>query len=96
LLNYLGPPRPGYEWHHLIEQNGQYRPDLTSSEGIRAWIQNTGNMVQVPVIKHYCISGIMSGAVAPRLRLRSIVKAHSPQAQRSLGIDLLKQCGVIR
>jgi hypothetical protein len=96
LLNYLGPPRPGYEWHHLIEQTGQYRPDLTSSEGIRTWIQNTGNMVQVPVIKHYCISGIMSGAVAPGLRLRSIVKAHSPRAQRSLGIDLLKQCGVIR
>jgi hypothetical protein len=44
----------------LIEQTGQYRPDLTSSEGIRTWIQNTNNMVQVPMIKHYRISGLMS------------------------------------
>jgi hypothetical protein len=35
LRAYLGDPPPGYEWHHIIEQNGQFRPDLTSSEGIR-------------------------------------------------------------
>jgi hypothetical protein len=35
LRAYLGPPRPGYEWHHLIEQNGQFRPDLTMPDGIR-------------------------------------------------------------
>src|SRR5215472_13247518 len=60
LKRYLGDPPPGYEWHHIIEQNGQFRPDLTSPEGIRTWIQNTANMVMVPVIKHYCINGIMS------------------------------------
>jgi hypothetical protein len=60
LLSYLGPPPPGYEWHHIIEQNGQFRPDLTSPEGIATWIQNTDNMVLVSVIKHYCVSGLMS------------------------------------
>jgi hypothetical protein len=29
LRAYLGPAPPGYEWHHLIEQTGQFRPDLT-------------------------------------------------------------------
>lgn len=26
LRAYLGPPRPGYEWHHLIEQTGSSAP----------------------------------------------------------------------
>lgn len=34
LKAYLGAALPGYEWHHIIEQTGQFRPDLTSPEGI--------------------------------------------------------------
>ena len=70
LKAYLGPPPPGYEWHHLIEQNGQFRPDLTSIEGIYMWIQNTDNMVLVPVIKHYCISVLLSRLVSEPDRKR--------------------------
>jgi len=95
LRAYLGPSPPGYEWHHIIKQNGQFRPDLTSRDGIRTWIQNTDNMVAVPVIKHYCISGLMSEAVSG-IQLRAIVKAHSPQAQQNIGIQFLRQCGAIR
>jgi hypothetical protein len=94
LLNYLGKPMPGYEWHHLIEQTGQYRPDLTSPEGIRIWIQNTNNVVQIPVIKHYCISALMSGRIPSGIRLRDAVRAHAPAIQRQIGIDLLRRCGV--
>ncbi len=93
LRAYLGPAPPGYEWHHLIEQTGQFRPDLTSPAGIRNWIQHTGNMVLVPVIKHYCISGLMSGG-RRGLRLRNAVKAHSPQMQRAIGRELLSICRV--
>ncbi len=94
LRRYLGDPPPGYEWHHLIEQNGQWRPDLTLPEGIRTWIQNTDNMVLVPVIKHYCVSGLMS-AGGGGVRLRDVVKAHHPDAQHEIGIQLLRRCGVI-
>jgi hypothetical protein len=94
LLNYLGKPMSGYEWHHLIEQTGQYRPDLTSPEGIRVWIQNTDNVVQIPVIKHYCISGLMSEGTPSGMRLRDAVRAHAPAIQRQIGIDLLRGCGV--
>jgi hypothetical protein len=94
LLNYLGKPMPGYEWHHLIEQTGQYRPDLTSPEGIRIWIQNTNNVVQVPVIKRYCVSALMSEGMAPGVRFRDMVRAHAPPIQRRIGVDLLKECGV--
>jgi hypothetical protein len=80
----------------LIEQTGQYRPDLTSSEGIRTWIQNTNNMVQVPMIKHYRISGLMSGRSPFGGRLRDFVRAHAPWAQRAIGLDLLRACGVTR
>lgn len=93
LLNYLGRPLPGYEWHHIIEQNGQFRPDLTSPEGIRTWIQNTDNMVQVPVLKHFCISGIMSSGRT--IRLRDVVKIHLPEDQRLVGLGLLRFCRVI-
>jgi len=93
LRAYLGPAPPGYEWHHLIEQKGQFRPDLTSPEGIRTWIQHTDNMVPVPVIKHYCISGIMS-RTREGIRFRDVVKAHSPQAQRAFGRALLSVCKV--
>ncbi|MGC2415824.1 MAG: hypothetical protein WA459_24395, partial [Stellaceae bacterium] len=94
LRAYLGLPPPGYEWHHMIKQNGQFRPDLTSPDGIRTWIQNTNNMVAVPVIKHYCISGLMS-AGGGSVRLRDVVRAHDPDAQREIGVELLRMCRVI-
>lgn len=75
---------PGYEWHHIIEQTGQTRPDLTSEEGIRTWIQNTNNMVQVPVLKHFCVSGLMNGRIGIGVRLRDVVREHSPEAPASL------------
>lgn len=96
LRAYLDDAPPGYEWHHIIEQGGQFRPDLTSPEGIRTWIQNTDNMVTVPVIKHYCISGWMSRMDTSGARARNIVKAHGPEAQRGIGIGVLHLCGVIR
>jgi hypothetical protein len=96
LRAYLGKPPPGYEWHHLIEQSRQYRPDLTNPEGIRTWIQNTDNMVRVPVIKHYCISGLMSEVAMPGTRFRDMVRAHDPQTQRDIGVSLLRMCGVVQ
>ena len=95
LKAYLGDPPPGYEWHHIIEQNGQWRPDLTSPEGIQTWIQNTENMVMVPVIKHYCINGIMSRKRGD-FTVRSALKFHEPAFQWDVGLGLLKFCGVIR
>jgi hypothetical protein len=98
LKAYLDDPPPGYEWHHVIEQNGQFRPDLISPEGVRTWIQNTNNMVMVPVIKHFCVSGIMSQklAVGSDLRVRDAVKFHNPVSQRKVGLDLLRSCGAIQ
>jgi hypothetical protein len=79
----------------IIEQNAQYRPDLTSREGIRTWIQHTNKMVLVPVIKHYCISGLMSSG-QEGVRIRDVVRAHSPDAQKAFGLELLKQCKAVR
>ncbi|HKS88740.1 MAG TPA: hypothetical protein VJR70_04810 [Stellaceae bacterium] len=92
---YLGDPPLGYEWHHIIEQNGQIRPDLTSSEGINTWIQNTDNMAAVPVLKHFCVSGFMSSSFSPGVRLRDVLREHNPVDQRAMGIALLKLCRVI-
>lgn len=84
---------PGYEWHHIIEQNGQTRPDLITAEGILTWIQNTDNMVQTPVVKHFCVSAYMSTGTRG-VRLRDIVREHSPITERDVGIALLR-LGVI-
>lgn len=98
LLIYLGAPPPGYEWHHIIEQNGQTRPDLASPDGVRDWIQNTSNLVMVPVIKHYCINSYMSRATPPDsgISLRNTVRTLSPETQRQIGLNLLRLCGVIQ
>jgi hypothetical protein len=98
LKAYLGDPPPGYEWHHIIEQNGQFRPDLTSPEGIQEWIQNTDNMVAVPVIKHYCVSGIMSSTPekGSGVRVRDVLKIHNPTFQRLVGLGFLRMCGAIQ
>jgi hypothetical protein len=98
LKTYLGDPPPGYEWHHIIEQNGQTQPDLTSPEGIQTWIQNTDNVVMVPVIKHYCINSFMSSAIPPGsgIILRNTVRDMEPEEQRKMGIILLMLCRVTR
>lgn len=98
LRAYLGDPPPGYEWHHIIEQNGQTRDDLTSPEGIRNWIQNTDNVVMIPVIKHYCINGFMSSIVPPDsgIILRKTVRGMEPKEQYRMGIILLMLCRVIK
>jgi hypothetical protein len=98
LRTYLGDPPPGYEWHHIIEQNGQTRPDLTSPDGIQTWIQNTDNVVMIPVIKHYCINSFMSSARPPGsgIILRNTVRSMEPKDQYRTGIILLMLCGVIK
>ncbi|MBV8779367.1 MAG: hypothetical protein JO258_19400 [Alphaproteobacteria bacterium] len=97
LLRYLGNSPPGYEWHHIIEQKAQIRPDLTSAQGVLTWIQNTANMVMVPVIKHYCVSGIMSSKPKKGdLTVRFALKFHQPLFQRAAGLEFLKICRVIQ
>jgi len=58
LRAYLGPPPPGYHWHHIIEQS-QDDAYLNSPEGQIKYIQNTANVVLVPTIKHYWITARM-------------------------------------
>lgn len=96
LKAYLGPAPPGYEWYHIIEQS-QVRPDLTSPEGQRQWIQHTDNMVLIPTLRHYVITGEMNSLERDTgLRFRDIVRAHSPQAQRQIGLGLLREKGVLQ
>jgi hypothetical protein len=96
LKAYLGDPPPGYEWHHIIEQNGQTRPDLTSPDGVQTWIQNTDNVVMIPVIKHYCINGYMSRVTPPGsgIRLWDTVRTFDAPHQRMIGLILLNLCRV--
>ncbi|HLI11305.1 MAG TPA: hypothetical protein VKY65_06865 [Alphaproteobacteria bacterium] len=96
LQDYLEPAPPGYEWHHIIEQ-AQTRPDLTSSEGRRKWIQNTENVVLIPVLKHMLISGYMSSVITKNgLRYRDAIRLHDPDIQREIGLGLLRRFGVLK
>jgi len=97
LKAYPGAPPPGYEWHDIIEQNGQTQPDLTGPDGIRDWIQNTNNVVMIPVIKHYCINSYMSRFAPPKsgITFRSTVKTYDAAGQYRIGLNLLRLCGVI-
>lgn len=54
-------------------------------------------MVLVPTLKHYVITGKMNSEFDETgLGYRDIVRAHSPEAQRHIGLGLLREHGVLQ
>lgn len=86
--DWLGPPDPGWEWHHIVEQrlerNGRFAPER---------IHNTDNIVMLPLDVHRCISDTMSSkldALSPVMRF--VVEQRPFWVQYNKGLDLIEKC----
>lgn len=90
--------KQGYQWHHIVEQSAGVK---------RGWdmrgIHNPNNLVQIPTAVHQkCINSWMAkkgvrsfGAAASSSQtMRQWVHAQSFSKQHSVGVALLRHCGV--
>lgn len=86
--DWLGPPDPGWEWHHIVEQrlerNGRFAPER---------IHNTDNIVMLPFDAHRCVSDTMGSkldALSPVMRF--VVEQRPFWVQYNMGLDLIEKC----
>jgi len=92
---YLGKAPPGYQWHHIIGQ-AQTQANLLTPEASRTIINHTDNMVLVPTIRHYWITGIMNSPAELGRRIGDAVRDMSVEEQREFGLHMLQVTGVTR
>jgi len=85
----LRPKQPGYEIHHIIEQN---QPD-----GDILGVNQPYNKVRVPTLKHQVISDHYSTKPADLggLTVRQWVRSQGPEFQREYGLWILRWYGVL-
>lgn len=90
--------KKGYQWHHIVEQS------TIKKRGFDArWIHNKNNLVQIPAAVHQkCINSWMAkkgirkfgAATGKNQTLRQWVHSQKFEKQHSVGVALLKYCGV--
>ena len=90
---YYGPAGPGYEWHHIVEQNPDNQEQFTPEQ-----IHNSENIIRVPTLKHQEISGYYSSKPEELGgdTVRQNVSRRSLEQQRSYGETELRKRGVIK
>jgi hypothetical protein len=85
--------RPGYNLHHIVEQNPDNRNQFTSEQ-----LHNTDNVIEIPVYKHEEITAIYNskpyGSDGPTVR--DSVNQMSYEDQRTYGLEILRRVGVIQ
>lgn len=89
---FFGAARPGYEYHHLVEQaagEGAFTPEELNS---------TDNIVQIPKLLHQEITSeyaSMATRNGVRMSLRAALRGTSFKEQRMVAIALLYRLGII-
>ena len=82
LMDGVGKKRPGYDDHHILEQTAAERWGLTRSE-----IDDPSNLVSIPRLKHYQITGWYAkpnrdyGGLSPR----EFLSDKGPEIRRAWG-----------
>jgi hypothetical protein len=94
---WAGPAKPGYQWHHIVEQGNRAKFPQQA-------IHHPRNLIQVPTAIHQrCINSWMArkftGSVAGfafrnTQTVRQQVYAMSWTSQHKFGVQLLRHCGV--
>lgn len=87
--------QPGYEWHHIVEQRHVGRFAATA-------IHNPNNLVSIPTRVHQaCVNSWMStknvrlfGLNTGTRTMREVVGGMAWDRQHSIGLQLLRYCGV--
>jgi hypothetical protein len=93
----------GYEQHHIVEQNPANIAKAPADFGLdkfgRARIDDPGNIVWVPRLKHELITAFYNSEAAddPRRRLRrQVISAMDFDAQYQAGLAALQRYGVLQ
>ena len=87
LMDGVGKKRPGYDDHHIMEQTAAERWGLTRSE-----IDDPSNLVSIPRLKHYQITGWYAkpnrdyGGLSPR----EFLSDKGPEIRRAVGLRALR------
>lgn len=86
LMDGVGKRRPGYDDHHIIEQTAAEYWGLTRSE-----IDDPSNLVSIPRLKHYQITGwyMTPNADFGGLSPREYLSDKSPEERREVGLRAL-------
>ncbi len=89
----VGQRRPGYDTHHIIEQTAAEKWELTRSE-----IDDPSNLVSIPRLRHYQITGWYGtrtdrfGGLSPREYLSD----KGPDERRRIGLEALVRFEVLK
>jgi hypothetical protein len=92
LMDGVGKRRPGYDDHHIIEQTAAEYWGLTRSE-----IDDPSNLVSIPRLKHYQITGWYMtksdrfGGLSPR----DYLSDKGLEERRRVGLEALVEFGVL-
>lgn len=93
LQSQVGKGRPGYDDHHIIEQTAAEKWGISRSQ-----IDDPTNLVSIPRLKHYQITGWYMrksdqfGGLSPREYLSD----KSPEERRRVGLNALLEFGVLK
>jgi hypothetical protein len=93
LQNSVGKGRPGYDDHHIIEQTAAERWGLSRSQ-----INDRSNIVSIPRLKHYQITGwyMMKNDDFGGLTPREYLSDKSLEKRRQVGLDALELFKVLK
>jgi hypothetical protein len=86
LMDGVGKKRPGYDDHHIMEQTAAERWGLSRSE-----IDDPSNLVSIPRLKHYQITGWYAtrNPDFEGLSPREFLSNKSPEERRAVGLRAL-------
>jgi len=98
LKEYLGPPPPGFQYHHVIPAQQQVPQWWTGTrdEFFEHNIHHTKNIVVIPTVRHILISAWMDSNAMSGLRLRQTLERYDLDVQNEHGEDLMRRYGVLK
>jgi hypothetical protein len=92
-VKFYGPAKPGYEYHHIVEQSAEN--DVPASE-----LNSTWNIVVIPKLIHeeitseYCQSA--SDENGGGVTVRASLKGKSFEEQWEQGLETMRKVGILR
>lgn len=98
LQNAVDDRQPGYEIHHIVEaQYGSFHPD-SNARIFADRLESRENLVRIPKWKHVEISSWYSrlSEEDEKKTPRSYLRGRSWEAQYAIGIQALRQAGVLK
>ena len=98
LKEYLGPPPPGFQYHHVIPAQQQVPAWWTGTkdEFMAQNIHHTKNIALIPTVRHILISAWMDSYTTSGVRRRKVQERYDLDLQNELGEALMRKWGALK